>query len=271
MLRLAACTEPLRHRGEGPRCCRSWGRSCWRPSPAGCTSRITGSFPTPSCLPRGKPSPRCWRSTSTIPTGDRWEFVDVPPDQAADRRFEFTGSDRLTDPILVPGGRGALPGVLSGPRGLSCGGVRRPRGSPACRGRTAPTSWRNGWRRRTSSPRISRTSTPPGSPFSNMRWIRGVSKYANGDLLVVFQFPSYAPLPRRGGAYRRDRQAGVVPSGLQPPSATPDRWGNGPGSGHAAGRGRSIDIPKLPGRERDLRMTRLEINLDCEELQARSW
>ena len=59
----------------------------------------------------------------------RRRWVDVPPDQVADRRFEFIGSDRLTDPILVSGGGGGggvLPGALSGPRELYCGGVRRP-------------------------------------------------------------------------------------------------------------------------------------------------
>ena len=40
------------------------------------------------------------------PGQDVGRFVDVPLDQAAARRFEFIGSDHLTDPILVPGGPG---------------------------------------------------------------------------------------------------------------------------------------------------------------------
>ena len=45
--------------------------------------------------------------------GVRGKFVDVPPEQAAARRFEFIGSDRLADPILVPGMRRDRPRIIS--------------------------------------------------------------------------------------------------------------------------------------------------------------
>ena len=96
------------------------------------------------------------------------EFVDVPPGQAAARRFEFIGSDRLTDPILVPGGGGGTFGSTV----LVTWAVLRWSTPAAAKsgmpGRIARRSWRNGWRRR-SSPKISRMSTPSGSLSSTIR------------------------------------------------------------------------------------------------------
>ena len=140
------------------------------------------------------------------PYWDRWEFVDVPPDQAAARRFEFMGSGRLTDPILVPGGRGRFREYCPGHAG--CLAVEY-----AGRGEV-----RHAWPYRPDEleERLGKDEFTadfpyehaPGFSFLDHAWIMGVSKYPNGDLLAVFHFSHTHPYG--GGVARIDRSGKPV-------------------------------------------------------------
>ena len=130
-----------------------------------------------------------------------WGFVDVPPDQAAARRFEFMGSDHLTDPIVVPGERHRFREYCPGHVG--CLAVEY-----AGRGEV-----RQAWPYRPDElekwlENDEFTADFPyeraiGFSFLDHAQIRGVSKYANGDLLVVFHFHNTHPYG--GGLARIDR------------------------------------------------------------------
>ena len=130
-----------------------------------------------------------------------WEFVDVPPDQVAARRFEFIGSDRLADPILVPGGRGHFREHC--PDHAGCIAVEY-----AGRGEV-----RHAWPYRPEElqewlEKDEFTADFPyehalGFSFSEHVKVMGVSRYANGDLLAVLRFNHTHPYG--GGVARIDR------------------------------------------------------------------
>ena len=136
----------------------------------------------------------------------RREFVDVPPDRVAARRFEFMGSDRLTDPILVPGGPGRFREYC--PDHVGCLAVEH-----AGRGEV-----RQAWPYRPDElakglEQEEFTADFPyehaiGFSFLDHAKIRGVSPYADGDLLVVFHFAH--TYPYGGGVARIDRSGKPV-------------------------------------------------------------
>ena len=184
-----------------------------------------------------------------VPSHSRRRFADVPPDQAAARRFEFMGSDHLTDPIVVPGWRGLFREYC--PDHVGCLAVEY-----AGRGEV-----RQAWPYRPDElekwlEKEEFTADFPyeraiGFSFLDHARIEGVSKYANGDLLVVFQFKySY---PHGGGLARIDRTG-------KPVWYRPDYSHHRPHltDGEAAlvpgwRRGRPIDTELVPGRD-DLRI-----------------
>ncbi len=124
-------------------------------------------------------------------------FVDVPPDQAADRRFEFIGSDHLTDPILVPGGPYRFREYC--PDHVGCLAVEY----------TGRGEVRQAWPYRPDvlEKRLEKEEFTQGFLYEHViGWsfldhsrIMGVLKYANGDLLVVFRFSHTHPYGGRGG------------------------------------------------------------------------
>ncbi len=198
------------------------------------------------------------------PDRDRWEFVDVPPDQAADRRFEFMGSDHLTDPILVPGGVGRFREYC--PDHVGCLAVEYAgRGEVRHAYPYRPDELEERLEKEDEFTADFPYEHAPGFSFLEHARIRGVSKYANGDLLVVFSFRHTHPYP--GGVARIDGTG--KPVWYRPdyshhrPRLTDGEMALVPGMRLD---GPIHDIPKLPGRG-VLRMTRLEINLDCEELK----
>ena len=128
-------------------------------------------------------------------------FVDVPPDQAAARRFEFIGSDHLTDPILVPGGPYRFREYC--PDHVGCLAVEY----------TGRGEVRQAWPYRPDvlEKRLEKEEFTQGFLYEHViGWsfldhsrIMGVLKYANGDLLVVFRFSHTHPYG--GGVARIDR------------------------------------------------------------------
>ena len=181
-----------------------------------------------------------------LPIWRDWEFVDVPPHQAASRRFEFIANDHLTDPILVPGEQGRFREYC--PDHVGCLAVEY-----AGRGEVRQVwPYRPGELKKLMEKEESAMDFPYeralGFSFLDHTKVLGVSSYANGDLLVVFRFRHSHPYGGRVGAYRPGRQAGVVPSGLQPPSPTPDRWRSRPGSRPSAQRARGYRACTGTGR-----------------------
>ena len=138
---------------------------------------------------------------ASYPARRQWEFVDVPPHQAASRRFEFMGNHHLTDPIVVPGGRGHFREYCTDHVG--CLAVEY-----AGRGEV-----RHAWPYRPDElekwlGKEEFTADFPyehaiGFSFLDHARIAGVSKYANGDLLAVFNFLHTHPYG--GGVARIDR------------------------------------------------------------------
>ena len=128
-------------------------------------------------------------------------FVDVPPDQVADRRFEFMGSDHLTDPILVPGGRYRFREYC--PDHVGCLAVEYAgRGEVRQAWPYRPDELEK-WLEKEEFAADFPYEHAPGFSFLDHASIVGVSSYANGDLLVVFHF-GYTH-PYGGGMARIDR------------------------------------------------------------------
>ena len=129
-----------------------------------------------------------------------WRFVDVPPEQAAARRFEFIGSDHLADPILVPGGRRYFREHCPGHVG--CLAVEYAgRGEVRHAWPYRPHELEK-WLENEEFTRDFPHEHAIGFSFLDHAYIQGVSRYPNGDLLAVFQFRlSY---PYGGGAARID-------------------------------------------------------------------
>ena len=135
------------------------------------------------------------------PSQDLGRFVDVPPDQAAARRFEFIGSDHLTDSILVPGGVGLFREYC--PDHVGCLAVEYAgRGEVRHAWPYRPDELEK-WLEKEEFAADFPYEHPIGFSFLDHVRIMGISPYANGDLLVVFYFP--ASYPYGGGVARIDR------------------------------------------------------------------
>ena len=135
------------------------------------------------------------------PLHDPRSFVDVPPDQAAARRFEFIGSDHLTDPIVVPGWRGLFREYC--PDHAGCLAVEYAgRGEVRHAWPYRPDELEK-WLEKEEFAADFPYEHAPGFSFLDHVQIRRVSKYANGDLLAVFQFGH--TYPYGGGVARIDR------------------------------------------------------------------
>ena len=128
--------------------------------------------------------------------------VDVTPGRREPLRFEFIGADALADPILVAGGAAALSGYCPG--ATSCLAIEY-----AGRGEVV-----HAWPYRpdeiANAPAIADLpyEEPLGFRFSRHAYPVGVSRYANGDLLVIFQL--IHTFPYAGGVARIDRDGRVV-------------------------------------------------------------
>ncbi len=173
-------------------------------------------------------------------------FVDVPPDQVAARRFEFMGSDHLTDPIVVPGGWGRFREYC--PHHAGCLAVEY-----VGRGEV-----RHAWPYRPDLlekwlEKEEFTADVPyeyavGFSFLHHTTVVGLSRYANGDLLVVFHFAHTHPYG--GGVARIDRTG--KPVWYRPdyshhqPHLTDDEVALVP----SRQRDEPIDTAGLPGRPR---------------------
>ena len=138
-----------------------------------------------------------------LPPPSDQNFVDVPPDQAAARRFEFIGSDRLTDPILVPGGRGHFREYC--PDHVGCLAVEYAgRGEVRHAWPYRPDELER-WMGKEDFTADFPYEHAPGFSFTKFKHVRveSVSQYANGDLLAVFHFDRTHPYG--GGTARIDR------------------------------------------------------------------
>ncbi len=135
------------------------------------------------------------------PAWDGWNFVDLPPDQATARRFEFIGNDRLTDPILVPGGPGRFREYC--PDHAGCLAVEYAgRGEVRQAWPYRPDELEK-WMEKEEFAADFPYENAPGFSFPDHVWIVGVSSYANGDLLAVFHLEHSDPYG--GGVARIDR------------------------------------------------------------------
>ncbi len=134
------------------------------------------------------------------------DFVDVPPDQAAARRFEFIGSDHLTDSILVPGGRHLFREYCPGHVG--CLAVEYAgRGEVRQAWPYRPDELEK-WLENDEFTADFPYEYTPGFSFIEYAYIVGVLKYPDGDLLAVFHFSHTHPYG--GGVARIDRSGKPV-------------------------------------------------------------
>ena len=130
------------------------------------------------------------------------EFEDISPDSVEARRFEFLGADTLADPILVSGGLEFFTEYCPNARGclaVEYGGRGEVRHAYPYR----PGEFEN---------------VPfsvdfpyeqvPGFQFPFFSKPRGISRYSNGDLLVVFWFRHSFPFG--GGVARVNRDGHVI-------------------------------------------------------------
>ena len=139
---------------------------------------------------------------SESPLLHRAASVDVTPGRMEPLRFEFIGADALADPILVSGGTTALSGYCPG--ATSCFAIEF-----AGRGEVAHV-WPYRPDEIANAPAIADLpyETALGFRFSRHAYPVGVSRYANGDLLVTFHFRH--AFPYGGGVARIDRDGRVV-------------------------------------------------------------
>ena len=135
------------------------------------------------------------------PVWDGWNFVDLPPDQATARRFEFIGNDRLTDPILVQGGPGRFREYC--PDHAGCLAVEYAgRGEVRQAWPYRPDELEK-WMEKEEFAADFPYESALGFSFIEHAYIFGVSKYSDGDLLAVFHFRHTHPYG--GGVARIDR------------------------------------------------------------------
>ena len=129
-------------------------------------------------------------------------FVAISPDSVEARRFEFIGADTLADPILVAGGLERFAEACPGARG--CLAVEYAgRGEVRHAYPYRPDEFENG-------PIIVSLpyEQPSGLSFFSTAYPAGISRYSNGDLLIVFQ--SQHSFPYGGGVARIDRDGRVI-------------------------------------------------------------
>ena len=180
----------------------------------------------------------------SLPIWRSWEFVDVPPLQAAARRFEFIGNDRLTDPILVPGGRGYFREYC--PDHAGCLAVEYAgRGEVRHAWPYRPDELEK-WMEKEESTADFPYERAPGFSLLDHTSITRASSYVNGDLLVSLRFRHTHPYG--GGLARIDRTG--KPVWYRPdyshhrPQLTDGEVALVPGSRG----GRPIDTGLVPGR-----------------------
>ena len=130
--------------------------------------------------------------------------VDISPDSVEARRFEFIGADTLADPILVLGGAEQFAEYCPDARG--CLAVEYAgRGEVRHAYPYRPDEFENG-------PIIVSLphEQPFGIPFFHYAYAYpfGISRYSNGDLLIVFHFQH--SFPYSGGVARIDRDGRVI-------------------------------------------------------------
>ena len=140
------------------------------------------------------------------PVQARWQVADIPPGQAAARRFEFIGSDRLTDPILVPGGRGYFGEHC--PDHVGCLAVEFAGRGEVRRAWPYRPEELEEWLGKEEFTEDFPYERVLGFSFLDHMYVMGVSRYANGDLLVTFN--SDATHPHGGGLARIDRSGKPV-------------------------------------------------------------
>ena len=148
---------------------------------------------------------KTWRAAVRVillpPPLKNWNFVDLPPDQAAARRFEFIGSDHLADPILVLGERGHFREYC--PDHAGCLAVEYTgRGEVRHAWPYRPDELKK-WMEKGESAMDFPYERAPGFSLLDHTSATGVSSYPNGDLLVVFWFRHTHPYG--GGVARIDR------------------------------------------------------------------
>ena len=135
------------------------------------------------------------------PLSPNQRFVDVPPDQAAARRFEFIGSDHLTDSILVPGGVGLFREYC--PDHVGCLAVEYAgRGEVRHAWPYRPDELEK-WMEKEESTADFPYERAPGFSLLDHTSITRASSYVNGDLLVSLRFRHTHPYG--GGLARIDR------------------------------------------------------------------
>ena len=111
------------------------------------------------------------------------KFVDISPDSVEARRFEFIGADTLADPILVLGGADRF--IEYCPNASGCLAVEYDgRGEV----RHAYPYRPDEFRERAHQRRLSLRADDLDSCFVIFLVPIDISRYSNGDLLVVFHF-----------------------------------------------------------------------------------
>ena len=129
-------------------------------------------------------------------------FVAISPDSVEARRFEFIGADTLADPILVLGGAEHFAEYCPGTEGCLVveyagrGEVRHAYPYRPEEFENAPISVDFPYEQ------------PPGLPFFHYAFPVGISRYSNGDLLIVFHFSHSFPFGN--GVARIDRDGQVI-------------------------------------------------------------
>ena len=141
-------------------------------------------------------------SPSPIPLLRTATFVDLISDSVEARRFEFIGADTLADPILVMGGAEHFAEYCPGAKG--CLAVEYAgRGEVRHAYPYRPEEFEN------ASIIVSFPYEQiPGFSFFHYAYPVGISRYSNGDLLIVFHFRDSFPFT--GGVARVDRDGQVI-------------------------------------------------------------
>ena len=139
---------------------------------------------------------------SPIPLSHAATFVNLISDSVEARRFEFIGADTLADPILVMGGAEHFAEYCPGAKGCLAveyagrGEVRHAYPYRSDEFENAPISVDFPYEQ------------PSGLPFFHHAYPVGISRYSNGDLLIVFHFRR--SFPYGGGVARVDRDGQVI-------------------------------------------------------------
>ena len=138
----------------------------------------------------------------SIPLSHEATFVNIISDSVEARRFEFIGVATLADPILVSGGPERFAEYCPDARGCLAveydgrGEVRHAYPYRPDEFENEPISVSFPYER------------APGLSFFSDAYLCGVSRYSNGDLLIVFHF--LHSFPYGGGVARIDRDGQVI-------------------------------------------------------------